>query len=54
VYNHDGNYLIREAGGGIVAVFIQYRLGVFGSYLDRVGEKVKEGGALNAGLCEYP
>jgi hypothetical protein len=49
VYN--GNDLVREAGGGVVAVFIQYRLGVFG-FLP--GEKVKEGGALNAGLCEHP
>ena len=47
----NGNDLIREAGGGVVAVFIQYRLGVFG-FLP--GEKVKEGGALNAGLCKYP
>jgi len=42
--------LLREAGGGVVAVIIQYRLGVFG-FLP--GEKVKEGGALNAGLCKY-
>jgi carboxylesterase type B len=48
VYN--GNGLIHEAGGGVVAVFIQYWLGVFG-FLP--GEKVKEGGALKAGLCEY-
>ena len=33
-----------------MAVFIQYRLGVFG-FLP--GGKVKEGGALNAGLCKY-
>ena len=46
----NGNDLVREAGGGVVAVFIQYRLGVFG-FLP--GEKVKEGGALNAGLCKY-
>ena len=45
----NGNDLVREAGGGVVAVFIQYRLGVFG-FLP--GEKVKEGGALNAGLCK--
>ena len=45
----NGNDLIREAGGGVVAVIIQYRLGVFG-FLP--GEKVKEGGALNAGLCK--
>ena len=47
----NGNDLVREAGGGVVIVIIQYRLGVFG-FLP--GEKVKEGGALNAGLCEYP
>ena len=46
----NGKDLVREAGGGVVAVFIQYRLGVFGFL---AGEKVKEGGALNAGLCEY-
>jgi len=46
----NGNDLLREAGGGVVAVIIQYRLGVFG-FLP--GEKVKEGGALNAGLCKY-
>ena len=46
----NGNDLIREAGGGVVAVMIQYRLGVFG-FLP--GEKVNEGGALNAGLCKY-
>ena len=45
----NGNDLVREAGGGVVAAFIQYRLGVFGFL---AGEKVKEGGALNAGLCE--
>jgi carboxylesterase type B len=46
----NGNDLVREAGGGVVAVFIQYRLGVLG-FLP--GEKVKEGGALNAGLRKY-
>ena len=46
----NGNDLIREAGGGVVAVIIQYRLGVFG-FLP--GDKVKEGGALNVGLCKY-
>ena len=46
----NGNDLIREAGGGVVAVLIQYRLGVFG-FLP--GHKVQEGGALNAGLCKY-
>ena len=46
----NGNDLIREAGGGVVAVIIQYRLGLFG-FLP--GEKVNKGGALNAGLCKY-
>ena len=45
-----GNDLIREAGGGVVAVAIQYRLGLFG-FLP--GQKVKDGGALNVGLCKY-
>ncbi|KAF8881221.1 alpha beta-hydrolase [Infundibulicybe gibba] len=44
-----GNDLIREAGGGVVAVTIQYRLGVLG-FLP--GTKVKEGGVLNAGLLD--
>ena len=43
----DGGDLIRESGGGIVAVTIQYRLGVFGFL---AGSVVKERGALNAGL----
>jgi cholinesterase len=43
----DGNDLIREANNGIIAVVIQYRLGLFG-FLP--GQKVKDGGALNAGL----
>jgi len=43
----DGNDLIRESGEGIVVVIIQYRLGVFGFL---AGQRVKEGGALNAGL----
>ncbi|KAF8871826.1 Alpha/Beta hydrolase protein [Infundibulicybe gibba] len=46
---YDGDDLIREANGGVVAVIIQYRLGVFG-FLP--GMKVKEGGALNAGLLD--
>ncbi|KAF8801557.1 alpha/beta-hydrolase [Phlegmacium glaucopus] len=45
----NGNNLLREAGGGVVAVIIQYRLGLFG-FLP--GEKVKKGGALNAGLLD--
>lgn len=46
----DGNDLIREAGGGVVVVVIQYRLGVFG-FLS--SSKVKTEGVLNAGLCEF-
>ena len=45
----DGGDLIRGAGGGIIAVTIQYRLGMFGFL---AGSVVKERGALNAGLCE--
>jgi carboxylesterase type B len=45
----NGNDLIRESGGDVVAVVIQYRLGVFG-FLG--GQKVKNGGALNAGLLD--
>ncbi|KAF8077595.1 Alpha/Beta hydrolase protein [Lyophyllum atratum] len=43
----NGQDLIREANGGVVAVVIQYRLGAFGFL---AGSKVKTGGALNAGL----
>lgn len=28
----SGDDLIREAGGGIVAVEVEYRLGIFGTY----------------------
>ncbi|KAF8886048.1 Alpha/Beta hydrolase protein [Gymnopilus junonius] len=45
----DGNDLIRESGEEVVAVVIQYRLGVFG-FLP--GQAVKDGGALNAGLLD--
>ncbi|KAF8896534.1 Alpha/Beta hydrolase protein [Infundibulicybe gibba] len=45
----NGDDLIREANGGVVAVIIQYRLGVFG-FLP--GAKVKQGGDLNAGLLD--
>ncbi|KAF8969096.1 Alpha/Beta hydrolase protein [Flammula alnicola] len=44
-----GNDLLRESGGGVIAVVIQYRLGLFG-FLS--GQKVKDGGALNAGLLD--
>jgi carboxylesterase type B len=50
VSEFNGNDLVHEAGGGVVAVFIQYRLGVFGFI---PGEKVNEGGALNAVLRKY-
>ncbi|SJL12160.1 uncharacterized protein ARMOST_15581 [Armillaria ostoyae] len=43
----DGNDLIRESGNGVVAVIIQYRLGLFGFL---AGEAVKANGRLNAGL----
>ena len=49
-FPYNGNDFVREAGGGVVAVVIKHRLGVFG-FLP--GENVKEGGALNAGLCKY-
>jgi len=39
--------LIHDAGGGVVALAIQYRLGVFG-FLS--SQKVHDSGALNAGL----
>ncbi|KAF5358812.1 hypothetical protein D9758_008541 [Tetrapyrgos nigripes] len=42
-----GSDLIHEADSGVIAVTIQYRLGVFG-FLS--GQKVKDDGALNAGL----
>lgn len=45
----DGNDILRESGEGAIAVLIQYRLGLFG-FLP--GQKVKDGGVLNAGLCE--
>ncbi|KDR78758.1 hypothetical protein GALMADRAFT_137768 [Galerina marginata CBS 339.88] len=45
----NGNDLIRESGEGVVVVVIQYRLGLFG-FLP--GQKVKDGGALNAGLLD--
>ncbi|KAG6895967.1 hypothetical protein C0992_011221, partial [Termitomyces sp. T32_za158] len=44
----SGEDLIREANGGVVAVVIQYRLGVLGFL---AGKEVQSGGVLNAGLC---
>ena len=61
----DGTDLINDAGGDVVAVLIQYRLGAFGDYFlppkrrlgvylyvlgFLAGNEVKEKGALNAGL----
>jgi len=45
----DGNNLVREGGEGVVAVIIQYRLGVFGFL---AGQKVHDDGTLNAGLLD--
>ncbi|KAL0945303.1 hypothetical protein HGRIS_000809 [Hohenbuehelia grisea] len=45
----NGADLVRESGNSVIAVVIQYRLGLFG-FLP--GTKVKEGGALNAGLLD--
>ncbi|KLO13416.1 cephalosporin esterase [Schizopora paradoxa] len=63
----DGSDLIREAGGGIVAVEVQYRLGLFGTlslvphvlllFIDSIegfipGQEIKKNGALNLGLLD--
>ncbi|KAF8918598.1 Alpha/Beta hydrolase protein [Mucidula mucida] len=44
-----GDDLVRESGFNIVAVTIQYRLGLFGFL---AGQAVKDGGALNSGLLD--
>ncbi|KAG9225197.1 hypothetical protein CCMSSC00406_0007028 [Pleurotus cornucopiae] len=44
---YNGADLVTEADNGVVVVVIQYRLGIFG-FLP--GSRVKENGALNAGL----
>lgn len=46
----NGEDLIRESKNGVVAVVIQYRLGLFG-FLP--GQKIKAGGSLNTGLRAY-
>ncbi|KAG2111829.1 Alpha/Beta hydrolase protein [Suillus clintonianus] len=46
---YTGADLIVESNHGVIAVLVQYRLGLFG-FLP--GEAVKEGGALNAGLLD--
>ncbi|KAF9479979.1 alpha/beta-hydrolase [Pholiota conissans] len=46
---YTGNDILRDSGGGVILVVIQYRLGLFG-FLP--GQKVKQGGVLNAGLLD--
>ncbi|KAJ3552299.1 hypothetical protein NP233_g12913 [Leucocoprinus birnbaumii] len=46
---YDGNDLIPQSGDGVVTVVIQYRLGIFGFL---AGQKVHDGGVLNAGLLD--
>ncbi|PAV17978.1 cephalosporin esterase [Pyrrhoderma noxium] len=46
---YPGGDLIKGAGGGIIAVVIQYRLGLFGFL---AGNEVKKKGSLNAGLLD--
>ncbi|KXN89295.1 Carboxylesterase 4A [Leucoagaricus sp. SymC.cos] len=48
-YQYEGSDLVQYAGDGAIAVVIQYRLGIFG-FLS--GEKVHNGGVLNAGLLD--
>lgn len=65
--NLTGDDLVREAGGGIVVVTLEYRLGIFGERSATVvtsidsdsrpgflaGQQVKQKGALNLGLRKY-
>ncbi|KAJ3520373.1 hypothetical protein NMY22_g12790 [Coprinellus aureogranulatus] len=44
---YDGNDLVNDSGGKVIAVLIQYRLGLFGFL---AGSDVKKDGVLNAGL----
>ena len=46
----SGQDLIKESDYGVVAVIIQYRLGVFG-FLP--GSEIRANGSLNAGLRKY-
>ncbi|KAJ6524260.1 Alpha/Beta hydrolase protein, partial [Mycena vulgaris] len=47
--NYRGTDIIRQSNRGVIVVFIQYRLGLFG-FLP--GAEVKKNGALNAGLLD--
>lgn len=49
-FMYNGNDLMLQAGGEVIVVVIQYRLGVFG-FLS--GQKIHDRGTLNAGLCKY-
>ncbi|KAF7365126.1 Carboxylic ester hydrolase [Mycena venus] len=46
---YNGAELVQESNNQVVAVVIQYRLGLFGFL---AGQQIKEGGALNAGLLD--
>ncbi|KAF5360608.1 hypothetical protein D9756_005152 [Leucocoprinus leucothites] len=48
-YHYSPEDLISNAGGNAVVVILQYRLGLFG-FLS--GQKVHDGGTLNAGLLD--
>ncbi|TFL04226.1 Alpha/Beta hydrolase protein [Pterulicium gracile] len=45
----DGSHLVMESSHKVIAVAIQYRLGLFGFL---AGDEVKRGGQLNAGLLD--
>ncbi|KAL0957839.1 hypothetical protein HGRIS_000024 [Hohenbuehelia grisea] len=45
----DGDDLVQESGNNIIAVIIQFRLGLFGFL---AGEEVKRSGSLNVGLLD--
>ncbi|KAJ7781748.1 Alpha/Beta hydrolase protein [Mycena maculata] len=46
---YNGTELVLESNREVVAIVIQYRLGLFGFL---AGQQVKDGGALNAGLLD--